>query len=396
MKDYILGVDQFLIPFGKRYPFAFNKAKGHWIWDINGRKYLDLTSGISVVNFGHANAKINSAVFKQMRKISHISNYYIIPGQVDLAQEIMRKSFPGKAFFCNSGAEANEAAFKISRIYGNLKKPGKNKILALTNSFHGRTIATISMTGQEKYRKGFEPLIPNIEFIEVNNIKDLQDKFDASTCAIFLEAVQGEGGIIMLSAQFVEEVKILAAKYEALIIFDEIQAGMGRTGEYFGYQNFRIQPDIITLAKAIGNGFPMGAVIVRNDVAESMPYGSHNSTFGGNYTACAAALATFNELNEKLLEKIQKLSKYIQEKLEGLKQEFPAIIKENRVYGLMVGIDLTDKADVATVISALMDKKIMTLRAGANVLRLLPPYTIGRHEIDVFCNALRDVLVPLK
>ena len=320
---------EYLIPFYGRSPLVFVRGKDHWLFDSKGRKFLDLAAGISVVNFGHANAKIAKAVSRQMRTISHVSNLYTIPAQAELVKRLTEKAFKGKAFFCNSGAEANEAALKMARLFGIQKSPDKNKVLALKGSFHGRTIATITLTGQDKYKKGFEPLLGNIDFVEPGNSADLESKMNGNVCAIFLEAVQGEGGVKMLPADFVEKAAALAKQHGALLIFDEVQAGLGRTGKYFGYQNFKVQPDIITLAKALGNGFPMGLTLVKPEIADAMPAGMHASTFGGNYAACAAGLAVMDILNDSLLSHINELSRYLQVKLEAIRAEYPAKIIEN-------------------------------------------------------------------
>lgn len=395
MKDFIAESAEILIPFYNKYPICIVRGKKHWVWDIKGTKYLDMTSGIGVINFGHSNTRVNSAVSGQMKKLTHISNLYYNPLQTDLGRRIVDRAFTGKLFFCNSGAEANEAALKMARIIGNSKSVLKNKVLALNGSFHGRTVATISLTGQGKYKKGFEPLLKNIDFVETNDIKDLRKKFGKNVCAIFLEAVQGEGGVLKLTDDFVAEAGKLAQKYDALVIFDEIQAGLGRTGKYFGYQNFDIKPHMITMAKALGNGFPVGAVLAVNDIADKMPGGMHASTFGGNYAACAASNASLDILNNKMLERINGLSLYFSKKLDDLKSIFPNIIDENRVYGLMIGIELNKKVPVKNMIDKLIAKKVLALRAGENVLRLLPPFTIRKKDIDIFCRKLFEVFSEL-
>ncbi len=387
---------EWVIPFYERFNIVIKSGKAHFIYDKNGKKYLDFASGIAVVNFGHANNKINTAIKKQIDKILHSSNLYYNELQIELAKKICEKSFKAKAFFCNSGAEANEAAIKVSRIYGNLKKYGKNKIIALYNSFHGRTIATISMTGQDKYKKGFEPLLENFIFVEPDNIKELNEKFDENVCAIFLEAVQGEGGVNKLSTDFVREARKLATKYDALMIFDEVQTGIGRTGKYFGYQNFDVLPDGFTLAKGLGNGFPMGVFVVKPEVADLMKYGQHASTFGGNFLACVAGLKVLELLDEKMLKKINNLSEVFKVELEKLRIEYSNFIKEIRVHGLMIGIDLKEKIEVKKIINEFLKNRILTLRAGTNVLRLLPPFTIGVEDIKYFCNVFRKIFKILE
>ncbi len=392
MKDVISRIEDFLIPFYSRTPIAIVRGHEHWVYDDHGSKYLDLTSGIGVTGFGHSNPRINMALRKQLDMISHTSNLFIIPGQAELAEKITEAAFPGKVFFCNSGAEANETAIKIARIYGNRKNQSKSRILSLSGSFHGRTIAAISMTGQEKYRRGFEPLLTGMEFVRFNDISDIERKMGNDVCAIFLEAVQGEGGINPLSGGFVKKVKELSKKFDSLIIFDEVQTGLGRTGKKFGYQNLDIEPDLITMAKALGNGFPIGAVLAANKVADGMEAGMHASTFGGNFLACAAGIAVMNELTEELLDKINELSKYFLMKLESIRNKYPGIIKENRLVGLMIGIELYSVFPVKDALKGLLDNGILAMKAGENVLRLLPPFTIGRKEIDYFCEKLTSLM----
>ena len=384
-------MDEYLIPFYKRFPVHFVEGKGHVLKDENGKKYIDFSAGISVVNFGHQNPAVTSAMKKQLDKITHISNLFEIPAQNELARLIGEKSFDGKSFFCNSGAEANDGAIKIARFIGNSKKAGKNKILALEGSFHGRTIATVSLTGQEKYRKGFEPLLENISFVKFNDMSALERVFDDSVCAIFLESVQGEGGVRPLSRSFVAKAAKLAKKFDALLVFDEVQSGMGRTGKYFGYQWFDVIPDMMTLAKSLGNGMPVGAIHVRPEISDALPAGLHASTFGGNELAMAAGIATIRQLDETMLNKINKLSEYLLKALNDLRRDKHKVIGDIRVKGLMVGVDLLG-IDVAYVIRECLDRGFVTLRAGANALRLLPPFTIGEKEIDLLIDTLRDIL----
>ncbi|MGA2142897.1 MAG: acetylornithine/succinylornithine family transaminase [Brevinematales bacterium] len=392
MKDLIRNSAEFLIPFYSRTPIAIVSGHDHWVYDERGDKYLDLTSGIGVTGFGHSNRRINDAIKRQLDKISHISNLFIIPGQAELAEKICNAAFPGKLFFCNSGAEANEAALKMARIRGIKRNPGKSRVLSLSGSFHGRTIATISMTGQEKYRRGFEPLLPGVDFIGFNDESELEKKMGDDVCAVFLEAVQGEGGINPLSSAFIKKVRDLSKKFDFLIIFDEVQTGLGRTGRNFGYQNFDIVPDMITMAKALGNGFPIGAVLAVKDVAAFMEAGMHASTFGGNFLACAAGCAVMDELNSGMLSMINSLSEYFLKKLEELKGKYKDLIKENRIFGLMIGIELNPAYPVKDAVKGLLDSGILALRAGENVLRLLPPFTITRKEIDYFCEKLALLL----
>lgn len=382
--------DEKLIPFYKRFPVAIVEAKDHTLTDIDGKKYIDFTAGISVVNIGHCNKTVNDAIKAQLNTISHISNIYYIPQQAELSELISQKAFDGKSFFCNSGGEANEAAVKISRYIGNKINSTKNKLLSLNGSFHGRTIATITLTGQDKYKHGFEPLMPRIDIVEYNNIASLESKFDDDVAAIFVEAVQAEGGIRPLSEEFVAAIKKLAKKHNSLVVIDEVQTGIGRTGKNFGYQYYDIQPDIITLAKGLGNGFPVGAIHVKPSVAEQLPARLHASTFGGNYVAMAAGIAVLNLLDDKLLAYVNKISAYIVEKLTDLQKSKP-VISEIRARGLLIGVDL-DGVNVGDVLLALLERGIAALSAGTNTLRLVPPFTIGEAEVDKLIEGLAEVL----
>ena len=391
MEDIIKASQEWLIPFVKRFPVAFVKAQDHYLWDTDGKQYIDFSSGIAVTNLGHNNSRVIRAMKKQLGEIAHISNLFHIPGQAQLAEAISKKSFKGKSFFTNSGAEANETALKIARFLGNRKAEGKNKVLALEGSFHGRTIATVSMTGQEKYRKGFEPLLPNVEFVDFNSVESLRAKFDKNVCAIFLESVQGEGGIRPLTPEFVAEVKKLAKKFDSLVIFDEVQSGIGRTGKNFGYQLYNIKPDMITMAKALGNGMPIGGVHIKPELATEIPAGFHMSTFGGNYLACAAGLAVMKQLTSNLLKKVNMLGASIEEQANALKQAKPDKIGDIRIRGLMVGIDLNG-IEVGTVIDQLLAKGFVILRAGHNTIRLVPPFTIGEREIGALFDELKKII----
>lgn len=383
--------EQTLVPFYSRFARAFVRAKDHFLYDSDGREYVDFSSGIAVVSFGHCNRQINEAIKKQLDEISHISNIFYIPGQAELSKLISERSFAGKTFFCNSGAEANETALKIARMTGNAKSPSKNRVLALKGSFHGRTLATITMTGQAKYKKGLDPLLPGVSFVEFDSIDDLAKQFDDDVCAIFMEAIQGESGIRPMSPAFAAKVAELAKKHDALIVMDEVQCGIGRSGKYFGYQWLGIEPDIITMAKALGNGFPIGAAHVRPGIADKMVKGMHASTFGGNYIAMAAGIAALKQLDSKLLERIEKTGAYLESVLNGVKSKKPGLIGDIRRKGLMVGVDLNGRP-VAEVIDAMLEKGFVTLRAGENTLRLVPPFTIDNAVIDKFGETLEEVL----
>jgi predicted acetylornithine/succinylornithine family transaminase len=391
MSDFMKDSDDTLIPFIKRQPVAFVKAKDHYLWDESGNRYTDFTAGIAVVNLGHCNERVNEAVKRQIDTIQHISNVYVIPQQAELAKLISAKSFPGKTFFLNSGAEANETALKVARYAALKKSPGKTKLLALEGSFHGRTIATITLTGQPKYRKGFEPLLADIEHIEFNNIESLRSKFDDKVAAVFIETVQVEGGVRIMTPEFVDELKLLAKKHDAYIIVDEVQTGIGRTGKMFGYQWYKLEPDMITLAKALGNGIPIGAAHIRDEISAMISPGLHMSTFGGNYTACAAGIAVMNAMDDKMLDRVAEMSEYINSKAYELKTNFPDVIGEVRIRGLVAGIDLNG-IDVGDLMTKLLERRICVLRCGENTLRLVPPFTIGEADVDELFAALGEIL----
>lgn len=389
-----------LIPFYKRFPRAFVKGKGNLLTDVEGRKILDFTAGIATINLGHGNSKVNRAIFralkKQLKKISHMSNVFYIPPQIELAELLSIKAFDGKSFFCNSGTEANEAAMKIARAVGNQKSVGKNKLLSLEKSFHGRTIAAITLTGQTKYQKGIEPLLPGIDYVKPNDLADLEAKFDDSVCAIFMESVQAEGGVYPLSDEFVARARELCDRHDALLIFDEVQTGIGRTGKYFGFQNYDVQPDVITMAKALGNGFPVGAVHITEKVNTELPAaGLHASTFGGNYLAMSAGIAVLSQLNEKMLERVNHLGEVVKKGFEGLKAKYPDFMGDIRGMGLIWAVDLKN-IDVLTVISSLLDRGIATLRAGDNALRILPPFTVTEKQIGILMTDIALIFEELK
>jgi len=390
--DEIINFDKnYILPFYSRFNLGFYKGKGAYLYGYDGRKYLDLTSGIGVLSFGHSHPVIVKEIKKQASKLITTSNLFYSEERVNLAKKLISITFDGGVFFSNSGAEANEAAIKIARLFGKTISEKKYKILSLTGSFHGRTLATITATGQKKYQKNLEPLPEGFDYVEYNNVEDLESKADENVCAIFLEGIQGEGGIRPLSNEFISKVKELKKKYNFLIIFDEVQTGIGRTGKYFSYMHFDIEPDVVTLAKAIGGGLPVGATILKREYINICEAGMHASTLGGNQLASAVALKVLDLLSENTLEHINKIGNLIIGELEDLKRKYH-FIKEVRGKGLMIGIDFDRNVNVMDVIKKLMDKRILTLRAGENVLRLLPPFVITQREVDIFIKALNEVI----
>ncbi len=374
------------------YPIAMEKGQGAYLWDVNGKKYLDFLSGLAVTNFGHAHSSITKAIKKQSKKLLHTSNLFLIPPQIKLAELIASISFPGRTFFCNSGTEANEAAIKFARLRGNNVDQNKHVIVALYDSFHGRTTGSIKLTGQEKYQKGFEPLISGVRYVKRNDISSLEKEFNQDVCAIFVEGIQGESGINPLTSEFVNKTRELCNKNNALFIFDEIQTGIGRTGKYFSYQYFDVTPDIITLAKGLANGLPIGAMHVKEELKDVFSPGNHASTFGGNPFCTTAACEVINLLKaEKTLEHLNEMSNLLFDKLEELKQKAPKIITEIRGKGLMIAIQIPQFAK--EVNKKLLNQGIITNAIGENVLRILPPFIIQPQEADIFINTLEKILI---
>ncbi len=391
LEDIISLDKEYILPFYSRFKIGFKKGRGAYLWSYNGEKYLDFTSGIGVLNFGHSNREILRVLVSQSKKLMTTSNLFYSEERVKLAKALVEISFDGGVFFSNSGAEANEAAIKIARFFGKTISKDKYIILSLSGSFHGRTLATITATGQPKYQKNLEPLPQGFEYVEYNNVEDLERKFNDNVCAIILEAIQGEGGVRPLSVEFVEKVKELAKKHNALIIFDEVQTGIGRTGKYFGYQNYDIQPDMITLSKALGGGLPVGATLLKREYVNVCEAGMHASTMGGNQLASAVALKVISILTDpKTLSNVEKISKILFSELENIKRSF-SFIKEIRGKGMMIGIDLDDTVKVIDVVNRMIDEKVLTLRSGENTLRLLPPLIVGEREVSIFLEALRRV-----
>jgi acetylornithine/N-succinyldiaminopimelate aminotransferase len=379
--------------YGERQ-IALVRGEGVYVWDADGKKYLDFVAGISTNNLGHSHPKIVEAIIEQAKKLIHVSNLYNIEPQVRLAQRIVELSFADKCFFCNSGAEANEAAIKVSRKYSK-EKFGEEKfeIITMKKSFHGRTITTLTATGQEKYQKGFEPLSPGFKYVPFNDIKAIEDAVTKNTCAIMVEPIQVEGGINIPSEDYLPNLRKFCDNNSILLIYDEVQTAMGRTGKLFGYETFGVEPDIITLAKALGAGVPIGCMATRAHIAESLTPGSHASTFGGNPLVCSAALASINTIvDENLPKNAEKMGKYLTQKLLSIKEKFP-IIKEVRGRGLIIGAEL-DMEGKELVNQALKHGLILNC-IGTNVIRFVPPLIINEEQIDegigIFEKALSEV-----
>ncbi|OIJ10170.1 aspartate aminotransferase family protein [Anaerobacillus arseniciselenatis] len=364
-----------LFPTYNKWPVKVKEAYGTTIVDDDGKKYLDFVAGIAVCNLGHCHPTVNEAIINQLNKVSHVSNLFHIEGQEEVANLLVSNSSGDAVFFCNSGAEANEAAIKLVR-----KATGKKKIITFLQSFHGRTMGSLSATGQEKIHKGFEPLLQGFTYLPYNDSEALTSTMDDDVAAIFLEVIQGEGGVHEATEQFIATINQLKDKYNCLVVVDEVQTGIGRTGKAFGYQHYHLSPDIITVAKGLGNGFPVGGLIGKKSLIDAFGPGSHGSTFGGNPVAMAAAYSTIQTVfQESFLKEIEEKSNYFFNSIKNVLSDCKAV-KQIRGKGLMVGIECHQ--DVSLVISSLRDKGLLVLNAGPNVIRLLPPLTVTYDELD--------------
>lgn len=359
-----------------------------WVWDDKGGKYLDFSTGISVCNLGHCHPVVTEAIQRQAAKLVHVSNLFYNENQPLLARRLAELGLGGKAFFCNSGAEANEGIIKLARRWGN--ESGKDKIICMENSFHGRTLATLAATGQAKYRAGFQPDTPGFKHIPFNSIDAVEKSIDKTVAAILLEPIQGEGGIIPADPEYLKTVREICDKNNILLLFDEVQSGMGRTGELFAWRHYGVEPDGFTLAKALGNGFPIGAILIRKNLGEVLAPGSHASTFGGNPLACAASLAVLEAIEqENVLDNCKSMAGQLWSGLEKLRTKH-SVIRELRGIGLMIGLDLDIPAK--TVVKAAAENGLLTLSAGEKTLRLLPPLTVDQNEINIALERLDKAL----
>ena len=386
--------NKYLMKTYKRYDISVKKSKGQYVWDEDGKKYLDFFSGISVCSFGHGNPAVISAIKKQLDLFVHCSNVYYSKPQVEVAKLLLEKSFKnGRVFLANTGAEANEGAIKIARKWGsdNPLKDGTKRyeIIAFKSSFHGRTLATLAATGQEKFHIPFKPLQQKFVFAEFNNIDSVKKLINKNTVAVMIELVQGEGGINIADKKFVKDLRKLCDDKNLLLICDEIQCGMARTGKTFAWQNYGIKPDIFTLAKAIANGLPLGAVVADKKVAEVFNYGDHGSTFGGNPVSCAAAAATLKLITPKLLKDVTDKANYFVKKLNELKKKF-SCIKEVRNLGLLVGVELDFAGK--DIVEFCIEKGLLINCTQGNILRFLPPFVITKKDIDKAIKILEDAI----
>ena len=372
----------------KRLPLEVERGEGCYLFTKDGKKYLDMFSGLAVNALGYAHPAIIKAVDEQVRKYTHLSNFFVQEPQLQLAERLLSLSGFDKIFFSNSGTEAIEGTIKLVRKWS--KQNDKKIIYGMSNGFSGRTMGALSLMDKEKYRDGYEPFLPNFGSIEFNSVDDLNAKVNEQTAAIFLEFIQGEGGIVGVTQEFIKAIKSLREKYGFLIVADEIQSGIGRTGKMFGFQHFDIIPDIITVAKPIGGGLPVGAIIGSKKVADVWTYGVHGTTFGGNPVSCAAGIATIDiVMNDSFLNNVKVNAEYFKSKVLNLKTKYP-VIKEVRVFGYMIGIELS--VESASIVEAILQKGVLVNSTANTVIRILPPLIAGKPEFDILLSVLDDVL----
>lgn len=388
--EWIAEGERYVMGTYKRFPLVLTEGAGMAVWDCEGREYLDFIGGIAVCSLGHSHPKVVEAIQKQAAKLTHVSNLYHIPPQIELARLLVENSFADKVFFCNSGAEANEGAIKLARKYGCDILGGKYEIITMENSFHGRTLATITATGQEKFRKGFEPLPDGFVYVPYNDLEAIEQAVSERTCAVMLEPIQAEGGVRVPDERYLKGVRKICDERNLLMILDEVQVGMGRTGKLFAYEHEGVSPDIMSLAKALGNGFPVGAMLATDRVASAFAPGNHASTFGGNPLAMAAGKAAFEVLTQEgVIEHGARVGLYLKKRLEELKSRHSCML-EVRGRGLIVGVEMD--REVAETVNRCIDAGVLIGSAGTHVLRFLPPLIVEEHHVDRFITTLDKVL----
>ncbi|MAT85350.1 MAG: acetylornithine transaminase [Euryarchaeota archaeon] len=378
-----------------RRKISFKMGKGSFLYSTDGKKYLDFVQGIAVNSLGHSNPYLIKAINKQAKKVWHVSNAFIIPEGERLAKRLRQKTFADYVIFQNSGVEATEAAIKAARRYFySIGKPEKNRILCIKNSFHGRTLAAIYASGSKKMTEGFGPKVPGFDHFNFGDHKGLKKAITKRTAAIMIETAMGESGIKVIPDWCIRDLKKICNKRKILLILDEVQCGIGRSGKFFAFEHAKIKPDIVPIAKGIGGGFPIGAVLMNKKVAYAMKPGSHGSTFGGNPLAMSVGNAVLDQIFKKgFLKNVQKSSKYFISELRKIKEDYPETIKEVRGIGLLIGLQLYN--DQTKFIKKLEDNKLLTIRAGENVVRILPPLNVKKQEIDLAIKIIRKVCSQL-
>ncbi len=392
MSEYVGLGQKYIMNSYNRFPITVTHAEDVYVYDDQGKKYLDMCAGIAVNALGYSHKALKSALKEQIDKLLHISNLYYVPQQIEAAELLVENSIFDKVFFCNSGAEANEAALKLAKKYGKSKNEKKTNVITMNHSFHGRTYGALSATGQTKYQKNFMPVMEGFSYAEYNNIDSLKELINENTCAVLIEVIQGEGGIIPGNKEYLQEVQKVCEAYDALLMIDEVQTGIGRTGTLFAFENFAIQPDVITLAKGLGSGIPIGAMLCTAKADVFVP-ADHASTFGGNPLATTAAKVVLEEIVQKdLLDHVKEAGAYLESELNKLKEAFD-VITDVRGMGLMQGIEL--KTAPKDVVNKCIEKGMLVVGAGENVVRFVPPLVITKEQIDEGISILKEALQEL-
>lgn len=375
-----------------RLPIVVERAEGCRVWDVNGTSYLDFLGGIAVNVLGHSHPKIIEKINEQSRRYLHLSNYFYQDVQINFVHKLLQFTNYDRAFLSNSGTESMEGAIKLVRKWGKLHN--KHQIIAFTNAFHGRTYGALSLMNKPAYKEDMEPFLPNVQIIQYNSPEDLIANLNLDTAGVFLEFIQGEGGISSVSQEFVNILKELREKNNFLIVADEIQSGIGRTGKYFAFEHFDIVPDIVTVSKGLGGGLPLGAILIKEHLANVFNKSQHGTTFGGNALSCAVGEVVLDELKSGLMTQVSEKGDYFKSELIKIKQEFPNLVIEVRGFGLMLGLVL--KFEAKKLLDKLLEKRIIANATNTNVLRIVPPLIISNEDIDEFIQGIRDSLNELK
>jgi len=388
-QGWITRADKVVMQTYGRQSLVLVRGDGCRVWDADGKEYLDFVAGLAVCNLGHAHPEVARAAAEQLTKLVHVSNLYYTAPMTELAEELVRLSFADRVFFANSGAEVNEGAIKLARRYSHEKYgPGRHFIISTYNSFHGRTLGALSATGQEKFHKGFEPLLEGFIFVPFNDLEAAARAVDERVCAVLVEPIQGEGGVCLPDADYLPGLRRLCDEKGLLLVFDEVQTGLGRTGKLFAHEHYGVTPDVMTLAKGIANGLPMGALLATEDAAGALVPGTHASTFGGGPVIAAAALAVLRQMTgPKFMDAVKARGKYIRRGLVRLQKQFP-VIKEVRGLGLMWGLELTQEG--AALVNACRERSLLINCTQGNIIRLLPPLVLQRRDLDQALEILHD------
>ena len=384
------------LPVFSRYPIVLDHGEGSYVWDVNGRKYLDALGGIAVNVLGHNYAPLVDAIAEQAKRLIHVSNLYYTEPQADATAKLSALTAGGKVFFGNSGAEANEGAIKAARKYGHMIHSEKSEIITALGSFHGRTLATLTATGQEKFHNGFAPLPQGFDYVPFNDLAALEAQMSENTAAVMLEPIQGEGGVRTPADGYLQQVRALCDKYDTLLIFDEIQTGMGRTGSFYAYESCGVTPDIVTLAKGLAGGVPIGAFIVTEKVAAAFHAGDHGSTFGGNPLACAAANVVLDVIaDDAFLGRVKAVGTHFKQKLEDLRTKYPAYIVDVRGTGLILGMEMQKNEVAAAIARRMLEQGVIINCTAGNVLRFIPPLIFTKNEVDELVCVLDDCILDI-